>query len=136
MNITDLKIRELNGIMEHTDPFWEERLIRPVDIYPEFRTQNNNYSNSLGDGRYAVRSVFLEIHTEDGVTGLTGPFDRHEAFIIDTQLRDILIGSDALTSERLWDQMECCSPVLHDESTDAPKRNDYSSSRSRAWHDD
>ena len=105
MKITDLKIRELNGIMEHPDPFWEERLVRPVDIYPDFRTEGANYSSSLGDGRYAMRSAFLEIHTDDGVSGLTGPFSRHEAFIIDTQLRGTLVGSDPLASEMLWDQM-------------------------------
>ena len=32
MKITDLKLRELNGVMEHPDPFWEERLVRPQDI--------------------------------------------------------------------------------------------------------
>ena len=105
MKITDLKIRELNGVMEHPDPFWEERLVRPVDIYPDFRTEGANYSSSLGDGRYAMRSAFLEIHTDDGVIGFTGPFSRHEAFIIDTQLRGTLVGSDPLASEMLWDQM-------------------------------
>lgn len=105
MKITELKIRELEGTMEHPDPFWEERLLRPVDIYPKFREQGANYTSSLGDNRYKMRSIFLEIHTDEGVTGLTGPFSRHEAFIIDTQLRDILVGSDPTAIELLWDQM-------------------------------
>ena len=105
MKITDLRIRELDGVMEHSDPFWEERLIRPVDIYPSFRAQGPDYSTSLGNGRYAMRSAFLEIHTDDGVTGISGPFNRHEAFIIDTQLRGLLVGADPLASELLWDQM-------------------------------
>ena len=83
MKITDLKLRELNGVMEHPDPFWEERLVRPQDIYPEFREQGADFSTSLGDGLYAMRSVFLEIHTDDGVVGLSGPCSRSEAFIID-----------------------------------------------------
>ena len=45
--------------MEHPDPFWEERLVRPQDIYPEYRKQGADYSTSLGSGRYAMRSVFL-----------------------------------------------------------------------------
>ncbi len=105
MKITDLRIRELEGIMEHPDPFWEERLVRPVDIYPEFRQQGADYSTSLGDGRYRMRSAFLEIQTDEGVTGLGGPFSRHEAFIIDVMLRPILLGKDPTAIELLWDQM-------------------------------
>lgn len=105
MRISDLKLRELNGVMEHPDPFWEERLIRPVDVYPEFREQGADYSTSLGDGRYAIRAVFLEIHTDDGIVGLAGPCSRMEVFIIDTSLRPLLVGGDPLAIERLWDVM-------------------------------
>ena len=91
--------------MEHPDPFWEERLIRPVDVYPEFREQGADFSTSLGDGRYAIRAAFLEIHTDDGIVGLAGPCSRMEAFIIDTSLRPLLVGRDPLAIERLWDVM-------------------------------
>ena len=105
MKISDLKLREISGTMEHPDPFWEERLIRPVDVYPEFREQGADFSTSLGDGRYAIRAVFLEIHTDDGIVGLAGPCSRMEAFIIDTSLRPLLVGRDPLAIERLWDVM-------------------------------
>ena len=105
MKIVDLRLRELRGVMEHADPFWEERLVRPVDIYPEFREQGANFSTSLGDGRYAMRSVFLEIVTDDGLVGLSGPCSAMEAFIIDTSLRPLLIGRDPLAIELLWDLM-------------------------------
>ena len=105
MKIVDLKLWELRGVMEHPDPFWEERLVRPVDIYPEFREQGANFSTSLGNGRYSMRSVFLEIHTDEGVVGLSGPCSRMEAFIIDTSLRSLLIDRDPLAIEFLWDLM-------------------------------
>ena len=105
MKITDLKLRELNGVMEHPDPFWEKRLVRPQDIYPEYRKEGADYSMSLGDGRYAIRATFLEIHTDDGVVGLSGPCSRSEAFVIDTALRPLLVGKDPLAIERLWDVM-------------------------------
>ena len=105
MKITDLRIRELEGTMEHPDPFWEERLVRPLDVYPAFREQGVDYTSSLGDGKYRMRSVFLEIHTVEGVTGVSGPFTRLHAFIIDTELRPLLIGQDPFAIELLWDQM-------------------------------
>ncbi len=39
MKITDLRIRELDGILEHPDPFWEERLVRRMDVYSGARAQ-------------------------------------------------------------------------------------------------
>ena len=105
MKIVDLKLRELSGVMEHPEPFWEERLIRPVDVYPEFRRQGADFFAGRGDGRYDLRAVFLEIHTDDGVVGLSGPCGRMEAFIIDTALRPLLVGRDPLALELLWDLM-------------------------------
>ena len=72
---------------------------------PSYRAEGANYSTSLGNNKYRMRSVFLEIETDEGVTGLSGPFSRHEAFIIDTQLRGVLIGKDPIAIELLWDQM-------------------------------
>ena len=106
MKITELRIRELQGTMEHPDPFWEERLVRPQDIYPEYKKQGiPGNPRSLGGGKYEMRSTYLEIHTDEGVTGLSGPFDTHQAFIIDTNLRSILVGADPIAIETLWDQM-------------------------------
>ena len=105
MKIVDLKLRELSGVLEHPEPFWEERLIRPVDVYPEFRRQGADFFAGRGDGRHDLRAVFLEIHTDDGVAGLSGPCSRMEAFIIDTALRPLLVGRDPLAIELLWDLM-------------------------------
>jgi L-rhamnonate dehydratase len=105
MKITDLRIRQLEGEMQHPDPFWEERLVRPIDIYPEYREKGADWTSSLGNGRYRMRSTFLEIHTDEGVTGLTGPLSQLDGFIIDTQLRPTLVGKDPLAIELLWDQM-------------------------------
>ena len=106
MKITDLRLRQLEGVMEHPDPFWEERLIRPQDVYPEYRAEGvPGNPASLGEGRYRMRSAFLEVHTDEGVVGLSGPLSAREAFVIDTQLRPILMGADPLAGELLWDQM-------------------------------
>ena len=104
MRITGLKIREIKGTMEHEEPFWEERLVRPIDIYPEHRSAGGD-KKKTGPGLYSMDSRFLEIQTDDGVTGISGPFSKIEAFIIDTQLRELLIGNDPLAIELIWDQM-------------------------------
>ena len=39
MKITKVRIRRLTGTMATEAPMWEERLVRPIDIYPEYRQQ-------------------------------------------------------------------------------------------------
>ncbi len=105
MKITQVRLRQVEGVMEHPEPFWEERLVRPVDIYPDFRDQAWNYPIQLGNGRYRLNPIFLEIATDDGLTGMSGPIQEAQAFYIDTQLRHILQGADPTCTEALWDKM-------------------------------
>ena len=41
MKITDVKLRLVSGTMPTTGEFWEERLIRPIDIYPEHKAERS-----------------------------------------------------------------------------------------------
>jgi L-alanine-DL-glutamate epimerase-like enolase superfamily enzyme len=109
MEITGLRLRQLTGTMEHEEPFWEERLQRPIDVYPEHkaRTAAEGYwmPQALAPGRSRVVSVFLEIETDEGGTGLAGPIPHEVAWIIDREFRGLLMGADPLATERLWDLM-------------------------------
>ena len=105
MKITDLRIRQLNGTMTHPEPFWEERLIRPIDVYPTYRQKSRKNTTNHQEETYQMSSVFLQIDTDEGVTGLSGPISPNHGYIISTQLRSILIGQDPRASELLWDQM-------------------------------
>ena len=42
MKITRVRLRELTGTLRHEGEFWEERLIRPIDVYPEHAAQGPN----------------------------------------------------------------------------------------------
>ena len=106
MKITGLCIRELDGTLDRATPLWEERIVRPIDIYPAYTDVPDPRFSSPAEGPQPVRYAFLEIDTDEGVTGLSGPLtSRTEAFIIDTELRPLLMGADPLATELLWDQM-------------------------------
>jgi L-rhamnonate dehydratase len=109
VRITGLRLRQLTGIMEHEQPFWEERLARPIDVYPEHkaRTAAEGYwmPQPIGSGRSRVISVFLEIDTDEGVTGLAGPIPHEVAWVIDREFRALLQDVDPLATERVWDLM-------------------------------
>ena len=63
MRITDLRLRQLTGTLDHAEEFWEERLQRPIDVYPEHKAQPAAacywIPQKLNDGRYRVHSLFL-----------------------------------------------------------------------------
>ena len=106
MKIAKLRVRRVSGTMETDGPFWEERLVRPIDIYPEYRAQGVWEGGAQIDDRHLrVTSDFLEIETDDGVIGTAGPMWPECAELIFRRLQPVLLGKDPLATELLWDQM-------------------------------
>ena len=73
MKITNIRLLQLEGTMEYEGEFWEERLVRPIDIYPEYRTQGASYSPQIAEGRYRIQAIFVELATDEDVIGIAGP---------------------------------------------------------------
>lgn len=105
MKITKVKLRKLTGSMDFRGSFWEDRLVRPVDIYPEKRKEGANWLTSLGKDRYQMTSAFVEIETDEGVSGIGGPITDVHAFIIAKQITPTIMGLDPTATEYLWDLM-------------------------------
>jgi L-rhamnonate dehydratase len=105
MKITDVRLHQVSGTLPFEGVYWEERLIQPVDIYPEYRSRQRKEMRSTDDKGLPISSVFIEIETDEGVTGIGGPTTVDVAFIAWRQFRDLLIGENPLAIERLWDIM-------------------------------
>jgi len=110
MKITNVRLRRLEGVLNYPGTFFEERRRHPTDIYGRFKAkpaETVSGVESLGDGRYRVIRTFVQIDTDEGVSGMAGPIvgDHAPSFYIDTQLKPLLIGQDPLAHELLWDQM-------------------------------
>jgi len=91
--------------MAFAGTFWEERLVRPVDIYPEHKVEGAHWLPEAREGLYTIRAQFCEIETDEGVSGLGGPTTREQAYIIQHQFAPLLIGHDPLATERIWDRL-------------------------------
>jgi L-rhamnonate dehydratase len=106
MKITDIRLRQLTGTMRFDGDFWEERLIRPIDVYPEHQVDPPPYLPGNSDnGEYTIKAIYMHIDTDEGVSGIGGPITDDVAYFVDRQLRPILIGENPLAIERLWDKM-------------------------------
>lgn len=105
MKITNIRCRDLRGTMEYQGTFWEERLARPVDIYPERRAEGPQWLEPVGENKYRMHAVFVEVDTDAGITGVSGPVGNGVARIIMSEFEDLLLGQDPLAVEYLWDVM-------------------------------
>ncbi len=115
MQITAVRLFRLTGTLEFEGEFWEERLIRPIDIYPEHKVEQRRFdkadSDTPADGGVQIVAHFVQIETDDGVYGIGGPMPHEQAYVIGTQIAPLLIGHDPLATERLWDR--CYRFMVH-----------------------
>jgi L-rhamnonate dehydratase len=106
MKITAVRLRHLRGTLPTEGAFWEERLVRPIDVYAEYRARDDfeGLPQTAPDAM-PVEATFVQIETDDGVTGIAGPMPETVAYFISRRLRPILLGRDPIAHELLWDQM-------------------------------
>jgi L-alanine-DL-glutamate epimerase-like enolase superfamily enzyme len=106
VKITALKLIRLSGTMRFPGEFWEERLVRPVDLYPEHAAEGATWLASAGPDSYRMESIFLRVETDaDGLFGVGGPVSADIAYVLGTQLASQVVGHDPLAVERMWDRL-------------------------------
>jgi L-alanine-DL-glutamate epimerase-like enolase superfamily enzyme len=79
--------------------------VQPVHVYEDQRPEQYR---EAGEGRTETRprsARYLKIKSDQGLEGFYGPIDAEAARVVNAQLREFLIGKDALAVETLWDQM-------------------------------
>ncbi|MBZ0302635.1 MAG: mandelate racemase/muconate lactonizing protein [Anaerolineae bacterium] len=100
MKIDDIILFEVRAARSES-PSSRTRQALPLALYPhvEHPAPPNKPDASF------IRALYVEIQTDAGVSGLFGPIERDQAFIIAQQLRPFLLGRDALGTELLFDLM-------------------------------
>lgn len=106
MQITAVRVLRLRGTMQTAGPFWEERLVRPIDIYPEYRVRDDFEGGvQIDAAHFRVEQYFVRIETDEGPHGIAGPLPEMVALFVAKRLRPILLQQDPIAHEKLWDQM-------------------------------
>ncbi len=106
MKITAVRLRRLRGTLPTQGRFWEERLVRPIDVYPEYRLRDDPEGlPQVAPDKLPIEAFFVQVETDEGVVGIAGPLPETVAFFIGRRLRPILLGRDPVAHELLWDQM-------------------------------
>ena len=106
MNVTNVKVIVLKGEREYEGQYYEDRLVKPTDMYEEFRVAgqglDDNLPHALSPGRIAVTSRFVVVETDSGLSGMFGPIALEPAMIC-LNMGKMLRGQDALAANKLWD---------------------------------
>ena len=101
MKIEDIVVFRVSGHWKGPGFPPGDRVSLPLDIYSEFNQQEWEHF----EGRRPIQAQYVEIQTDEGLSGLFGPIDTAGAFIISHFLRPYLIERDPLANELLLDQM-------------------------------
>lgn len=98
MKISAVRCFQVSGPASY--PSSEERQVGMLDVYPDFaaRPATRRHSDHVSE-------VFVQIDTDDGVSGLFGGIFAEQAPLITRKLAPYLVGQDPLAVERLWDVM-------------------------------
>ena len=103
MKITDVTLFEIRGRGDPGSFPAGDRQANQLDIYPEFNAQD--WTKNQVKGVHELRATYVEIQTDEGLSGLFGPIEEEQALIIRKFLGPMLIGRDPLATEMLYDQM-------------------------------
>ena len=103
MKITDLALVEVTGEFAAEAVQSEERIANPLDVYPEFGDVPFRRWEPKPGEKVQHRDVYLEVRTDEGLTGVFGPVDGPHATILTREFREFLIGRDPLAIEAIWD---------------------------------
>lgn len=101
MKITAVSCFRLQGRWNGPDFPPGNRQAKQVDIYPEF----NQPAAQPVDGERPIAAAYVQIETDEGISGLFGPIESYQIFAIQDSLAAYLIGRDPLATELLADQM-------------------------------
>ena len=99
--IKDIRHFKLRGKSPVQKGFWEERLVRPVDIYERFK---NDGPSNIGYEDF-FEQIFLEVITDEDEKGIFGPIPPNVATIVEQNLKPRILSEDPFSVEKIWDIM-------------------------------
>lgn len=107
MKIDRVRVLHMRGEWDYDGPVGEMGLMRPAEIYPEMAKLIPRWP--IGDisagPPYPVDTRYLIIDTDEGASGVFGPINSEDAFIIKRYFARMLIGENPHAVERIWDKM-------------------------------
>jgi hypothetical protein len=106
MKITNIKLRQLESVIQSPVLLFKERVAGPANLHSRFRGPKGLtigiLPTPLADESYQIIHTFLQIDTDEGVSGVVGPISNPAPpFYIDNQIKPLLIRRGIHLGEKL-----------------------------------
>jgi L-rhamnonate dehydratase len=106
MEITDVRLIKVHGHIDRALRATEERQVGALDLFPEYRQRTvSPRSGADLEGAEPIDAIYVQIDTDEEITGTFGPLFEDQAYQINRRLRPYLLGQDPIAVEHLWDVM-------------------------------
>ena len=102
--ISAVEIIKVSGPRPEAPSGAHQPQVNALGFYEEHRPSAQ--AKAPGKAAGPATSFYLRIATQNGAEGLYGPIDREVTWAILEQLKDFLIGEDALAGAIVWDKLE------------------------------
>jgi L-alanine-DL-glutamate epimerase-like enolase superfamily enzyme len=105
LKIAAVEVWRLEGSAEQEIGVNRQHQVQPIHVYEDQRPKEYRESGPSRTETRPRTARYLKIKTSQGLEGFYGPIDAEGARVVNAQLKEFLIGKDALAVETLWDQM-------------------------------
>lgn len=105
LKITAVDFVRLEGRREAVTGVNRQHQVQPLHIYEDHRPKVYREGGASERKTVPVSATYLKIKTAGGLEGVYGPIDREALFVVQQQLKPLLMGKNGLAVETLWDQM-------------------------------
>jgi L-rhamnonate dehydratase len=105
VKIDAVEVWEYRGHRQQVRGVDAQYQINPLFIYDELRPAPYHDNPNPGAAQSVPVSAYYVRIKADGLEGFYGPIEKEAAIVVDEQLKQFLLGKDALAQEKMWDEM-------------------------------
>ncbi len=103
--IDGFEVLKVTGPYQSTPGLHRQHQAQPIHIYSEYRPDPYSDLANPETRTGSISHHYLRLRTKGGLTGLYGYIDLETVAPLLSQLRDFVLGKNAMAIETIWDQM-------------------------------
>ncbi len=101
--ISDVEFWQYSGQRKASEGFVGWIQSKPSQVYNQGMPNPSGWKEQSGLQDYSA--IYMKILTKEGLEGIYGPVDFEAASVVEKQLKQVVIGMNALAGELVWDRL-------------------------------
>jgi len=101
--ISEIEFWEYSGMRNPSEGFVGWIQSKPSQVFNGSLPNPSKWKEETGNQPYSA--LYMKIITKEGLEGVYGPIDKEAAIVVESQLKPVLVGMDALAGEMVWEKL-------------------------------